>query len=149
MIRPSIAQEPRLRNECPLGILLQQEIRPRLVLRIAMCGQRDIADRAAERVHRCGIEIGLDCDLFSGGNGGWRGRRHRRRRGFPGRWNFGAGLRSCRRRRDLWHRRSVLALPRLPEKKRGKRENDKQNDALGVHQTNIGFLGTAYQGTGS
>jgi hypothetical protein len=37
----------------------------------------------------------------------------------------------------------MLALPRLPQKKRGKRKNDKQNQSLRIHDSLAG--GARYQ----
>jgi hypothetical protein len=118
VIGQAFAEQARLRDERAVGIFLQQEIRPGLVLGVAVFVQRNLGDDRTGGIDVGGVEVGPDRDRFAGRRCGRRGVRvrsdcspgHRRGCGY-GRFGGRAG-RSLRDRR--W-RRPMLALPRLPQ----------------------------------
>ena len=81
MVRHAFAQQSGLRDEGALGVLLQQDIRLALVVRIAMRAQRELGQYAAHRVDARDVQVGLDDDFFSRGDRGGGRAGHRRNSG--------------------------------------------------------------------
>ena len=155
MVRQSFAEQPRLRDRdrvCALNDL----VRFLRIGRIAMAGQRNFADHAADAVDRRSEEIGANGHLFAlrcagryrcrRRSAGDRRRRSRPRRGrrtggghvgrplrLRGRSAGNTGSRGALRRKR--GRRVDVLLVRLPQEHEGEREHEKQDQALRIHAT--------------